>query len=247
MIVQEPLDSELLVGCTLQMVKFIPSSMFEELISHPVEKPRDVSQVLSRSASSPCSANWLMPPREFQLTARSAECDDDDRSVSSQGLSKTTKRLRRPLSGRLTNRPVTGSGTGELLRTAAGPMSPEGEERGMKRSSSSGKTKLRTRSRSRSRGRAKTRVSPADEVLSPDSGSGRVRRVRVNSTSRILTEKRPLAPSTAPPVPPAAVRHSSASAEFHHEASAEAFSPKTPPAPGGHSLKLKSPAHSPWK
>lgn len=48
MIVQEPLDSELLVGCTLLMIKFIPALLFEELISHPVEKPRDISQVLSR-------------------------------------------------------------------------------------------------------------------------------------------------------------------------------------------------------
>lgn len=48
MIVQEPLDSQLLIGCTLQMVKFIPGSLFEELISHPVDKPRDISQVLSR-------------------------------------------------------------------------------------------------------------------------------------------------------------------------------------------------------
>ena len=48
MIVQEPLDSQLLIGCTLQMIKFIPATMFEELITHPVDKPRDISQVLSR-------------------------------------------------------------------------------------------------------------------------------------------------------------------------------------------------------
>lgn len=50
MIVQEPLDSQLLIACTLQMVKFIPASLFEELISHSVEKPKDISQVLSRYA-----------------------------------------------------------------------------------------------------------------------------------------------------------------------------------------------------
>lgn len=48
MISQEPLNSQLLIGCTLEMVKFIPASLFEELITHPVDKPRDISQVLSR-------------------------------------------------------------------------------------------------------------------------------------------------------------------------------------------------------
>lgn len=59
MIVQEPLDSQLLIGCTLQMVRFIPSSLFEELISHPVDKPRDISQVLSRFDSFTCLFIYL--------------------------------------------------------------------------------------------------------------------------------------------------------------------------------------------
>jgi hypothetical protein len=50
MIVQAPLDAEVLVAGAVHLVRFIPGHMFDELIGHPVEKPRDVNQVLSRWA-----------------------------------------------------------------------------------------------------------------------------------------------------------------------------------------------------
>jgi hypothetical protein len=191
MIVQEPLDSELLVGCTLQMIKFIPASLFEELIAHPVEKPRDISQILSRSVHAPPCL--LILRREYQLTARSVE--DDERSVSSQGASKTTKR--RPLSGRLSKRP----GTPNEMKSLSSSAKREEGERGMSRSSSNGRTKIRTRSRSRSRGRAKTRVGTPSDGVAPDLPIPR--RIRVNSTSRVPTEKSlsSTAPSLGSPQP----------------------------------------------
>jgi hypothetical protein len=229
MIVQEPLDSELLVGCTLQMIRFIPASLFEELISHPVEKARNISQVLSRSVSHPFfSAHHCC--REYQLSTRAA--DDDERSVSSQGASKTIKR--RPLSGRLTKRPGTPnemkppnfSSTSSSLSSSASAKREDAGERGMSRSSSNGRTKIRTRSRSRSRGRAKTRVGTPSDGAASDLPIPR--RIRVNSTSRIPSEKAVLG-SSAPSLGSA------------HRAAA------TSP-PRGPVSKPKSPAPlSPWK
>lgn len=110
--------------------------------------------------------------------------DDDEQSVSSQGVGKASKR--RPLSGRLSKRALGSSD--DLAATSDRHVSDE-NERGMIRNSTAGR-KVRTRSRSRSRGRAKNRTVTPEE--GPPDAIPKPRRVRVHSTSRIVTEKTPM-------------------------------------------------------
>lgn len=221
MIVQEPLDSELLIACTLQMVKFLPASLFEELISHPVEKPKNISQVLSRFGSYCLLDVWN---RDYQLTSRSLD-DDDDKSVSSQGAGKTK---RRPLSGRLSKRTL--GSPNDVAGTNSNLVSKEENERGMKRTASNGKPKVRPRSRSRSRGRSKNRTLTSGEDV-PAEVLPIPRRVRVHSTSRITTEKSSLS----------ATSHNSSDTGHHVEAP-HPHSPRGSANTRGHkSMTLSSP------
>lgn len=152
-----------------------------------------------------------MIDREYHLGARSI--DEEEQSVSSQTRLKPIKKSLRPLSGRgprkSRNYSITERGESPTMEldlknhTSSSSTTQATEQslsssstsiRGMNRSLSNGRSKLRTRSRSRSRGRR----SPAIQMTEGSSGGDTcqktdlnvsLRRPRINSTSRIATEK----------------------------------------------------------
>lgn len=268
MIAQEPLDSQLLIGCAVQLVRFVPSSLFEELISHPVDRPSNLSQVLSR---------------DYHLSAQSAQSVDDtdtdeDHSILSKKSTKSRLPARpRPLSGRLSKRTSPSSSLspansqeGSLTLVGAGDDADGGrigrQSRRAQmpkldsdtadpvslvrtRSSSGGRSKLRVRSGSRNRGKVREtdQTSARNETATAPS-----RRPRIATTSQITTEKS----SLSRPLSSAMVATPS-----HHSPSVQAHSKghiTPPPSPNTQKvIRARSPqtnnshphSHtpSPWK
>lgn len=105
---QEPLDGKLLVTCALRMTKFIPPALLEELLSHPVTRPRETV----RSAE----------PKNIR---RSSFGFVSSRTGSSQRLDhshlRSNHNLKRPISASATRKPSKSSAATEAdQRTEAG-------------------------------------------------------------------------------------------------------------------------------